>query len=215
MPLAGGGGGELLCWDCGESGVGNTGYCFGGVRKCLCCRHRCVRLKLTTSDPLMKAAMVDLAEAQPLPVKFGELSNAGAWAIASGRARRRRSREQLAARLLNGYASGLIEFGLTAPAFVGHVSERPVPSGYARLRGRTAEKVSNLRLESIGLTEASRLVLGHLDGTHDRAALIGLVEKWLEKQAGGEQTETARERAVRYVENILPVFAAECALLVG
>ncbi len=171
-----------------------------------------VKLKLTTSDPLMKGAMVELAEAWPLSVKFGELLKGALERL--NREGNAEDARQLAARLLNGYASGLLEFGLTRPTFVGHVSERPLASPYARLRGRIADRVNNLRLESVGLTEASRLVLAHLDGRHDREALITLVAQWLEKQPTTEKAEPAQERATHYVEHILPVMA-NSALLVG
>jgi methyltransferase-like protein len=135
---------------------------------------------LTTSDPLMKAAMHCLSDAEPLPLPFDAL-------LAAARARLGRDqnaaaadeRRQLATRLLNCYLSGLVDFGVSAPPFVGAASERPVASPYARLRAREGGKVVNLRLENVVLTAPSRLVLQHLDGTHDRAALVDLVAQWL------------------------------------
>ena len=75
---------------------------------------------------------------------------------------------QLATRLLNCYASLLVEFTETAPTYVTKVSSRPVASAYVRRCARQGHMVTNMRMESITLSEPSRLVLSQLDGRHDR-----------------------------------------------
>ena len=135
---------------------------------------------LSTADALMKAAMHCLAEAYPVPMPFDEL-------VAAARKRAGRAdgdATALASRLLNCYLSNVVEFSASPPRFVGRVSERPVASAYARHRaGEERGKVVNLRLESVELSAPARLALQHLDGRHDRAALVALVAAWLESAA--------------------------------
>jgi methyltransferase-like protein/SAM-dependent methyltransferase len=161
---------------------------------------------LTTRDPLMKAAMTHLSRIWPESIAYNDLLAAAAEgeAIASDHSR------QLATRLLHCYTSGLVEFSLSPPRFVARVSDRPLASPYARRRAREGQKVVNMRLESIVLTEPARLVLQHLDGQHDRAALVALVQASVEEQTSNE-TPTQAEQVV---DQLLSSFARG-ALLVG
>ena len=84
-------------------------------------------------------------------------------------------------RLLNCYASGLVEFSLAPANFEMTITEKPIAWPYARLRARTGEKITNQRLETIALSEPSRLVLQNLDGAHDRAALIDILTPWVQE----------------------------------
>ena len=123
---------------------------------------------------------------------------------------------QLATRLLNCYLSNLVEFSASPPGFVGKVSERPVASPYARLRAREGGTIVNLRLETVPLTAPSRLVLEHLDGRHDRAALAGLVALSLAEAAappGADPHDRPEVRAAAYVDALLPALA-QAALLI-
>jgi methyltransferase-like protein len=101
------------------------------------------------------------------------------------------------------------------------VSERPIASPYARLRARAGAKTTNLRLESLPLTPASRLVLQHLDGQHDRAALAALILDVIRSHppttpadAPATEEEPIESLAAKYVDELLPAFARH-ALLVG
>jgi methyltransferase-like protein/SAM-dependent methyltransferase len=187
---------------------------------------------LTTSDPLMKAVMHCLAEHDPLPLRFDGL-------LTAARTRLGRSdagtavdeRRQLATRLLNCYLSGVVDFSLSVSSFVGKVSEFPVASPYARLRAREGGKVVNLRLENVVLSAPSRLVLQHLDGRHNRVALVELVAQWLRKasvpavldvpgpqgsaagEAGGNRNGPPEVRAAAYVDALLKAFARGALLV--
>jgi len=185
---------------------------------------------LTTRDPLMKAAMAHLIEHWPLPIHFAELLDA---------ARRRlgpaapppseHDAHQLATRLLNCYTSNLVEFSLSPPGFVIDVTPRPRAGAYARLRAMAGDKTTNLRLETVALTPASRLILEHLDGRHDRAALLQLLTEWIKTVAptaplppvhAETQAPTAQPapldppeiRAAKYVDELLPAFARHALL---
>lgn len=161
---------------------------------------------LTTRDPLMKAAMTHLSRIWPESIVFGDLlaATAPGQAIASEHSLR------LATRMLHCYTSGLVEFSLSPPWFVARVSDRPLASPYAQWRAREGHKVVNMRLESTVLTEPARLVLQHLDGRHDRAALIALVQAWLD----GKTPNETPTKAEQYVDQLLQSFARG-ALLVG
>jgi methyltransferase-like protein len=179
-------------------------------------------LSLTTRDPLMKAAMLDLGEQWPVSVSFPDLLTAARQRLGpAAPASTDNDAHQLATRLLNCYTSNLVEFSLSPARCVREVSERPVASPYARLRARPGAKTTNLRLESIPLTPASRLVLQHLDGQHDRAALATLILDVIRSHppttpadAPATEEEPIESRAAKYVDELLPAFARH-ALLVG
>ena len=174
---------------------------------------------LSTRDPLMKAAMLGLVDAWPKSLSFDDLvvaanSRLSEIGVSADAAQRR----QLATRLLNCYTSGLVDFSLSPPAFITHVSQHPVASPYARLRAREGAKVINMKLQSIILDEPARSVLGQLDGTHDAAALADSVANRLEAQSAGKgkaiTREAAQQRATEYIGRLLPELA-RTALLVG
>jgi methyltransferase-like protein len=179
---------------------------------------------LSTADPLMRAAMHCLADASPMPLRFAALLAAARQRLghdgggAEGPAEEAR---QLAVRLLNCHLSNLVDLSISAPAFVRELSDRPLASPYARLRASEGPKVVNLRLESIVLAEPSLLVLQHLDGRHDRQALIDLITRWIESHppattqaAPTSPLDPPAVRAANYVDQVLQAFARS-ALLIG
>jgi len=161
---------------------------------------------VTTRDPLMKAAMLHLAQIWPESKSFSDLLAAAAH----GQAIAEEQSRLLATRLLHCYLSGVVEFSLSPPRFVTQVSDRPLASPYARRRAREGEKVVNMRLEATVLTEKSRLVLQQLDGKQDRAALAALVQARIDERATDDPAINAEE----YVDQLLQTFARG-ALLVG
>lgn len=188
------------------------------------------RSALTTRDPLMKATMVDLSRRWPLPVSFDQLLAAARARLKEPGAAGADQARQLAVRLLNCHASGIVEFTAAPSRFVIEVSDRPVASPYARLRAREGPKVNNMRLEALMLSEPALLLLRHLDGQHDQAALVELLAEWIEKAAFGAvlpasagddavTTDPAvaglppRERARRAVPQMLEAFARSALLL--
>ena len=66
----------------------------------------------------------------------------------------------------------LVELHVSPPRFAVEIGERPVASPLARLQAAAGRQVTNLRHESVELSELSRQVLRHLDGHHDRAAVL-------------------------------------------
>lgn len=131
---------------------------------------------LTTSAPIVKAALQHLAEIWPRSISFERL-----LAVARGRVSpvAIRDRETVAAEtqalgsaILTGYTVRLLELHLHEAEFVTKVAERPQASAGAREQARRSGRVTNQRHEVVTLDEFSRRVLMLLDGTRDRAALL-------------------------------------------
>jgi methyltransferase-like protein len=167
-------------------------------------------LTLTTRDPLMKAAMTRLGQIWPESIAFSDLLTASA----NGQPVSQDQSDQLAARVLRCYTSGIVELSLGPPRLVAHVSERPIASPYARLRAREGSKVVNMKLESIVLDELQRLVLQSLDGENDRAALVELVQEWLnEKASSSGDREKLPSSADECIDQLLRSFARGSLLI--
>jgi methyltransferase-like protein len=167
-------------------------------------------LTLTTRDPLMKAAMTQLGQIWPASIAFGDLLTAAAddQPVAEEQSL------QLATRLLRCYTLGIVELSLGPPRLVARVSERPIASPYARLRAREGSKVVNMKLESTVLDELARLVLQNLDGQHDRAALVALVQARLKDKSDLPDSSQTASSAETRVDEMLQSFARG-ALLIG
>jgi methyltransferase-like protein/SAM-dependent methyltransferase len=169
-------------------------------------------MTLSTNNPLVKTALVALAEAYPRAIHFEDLWTAIArrLAVAEGAAADGPfadggatdgsfTRETLAGALASCYRSNLVELHVHSAAFVCEPSERPCGSPLARLQAASVEVVTNLRHRSVRLGDIDRVVLEKLDGAHDRAALLamltGLVERGdLEIQHDGQQVLDPREK---------------------
>src|SRR5262249_52443000 len=91
--------------------------------------------------------------------------------------------------LLHLYTANLVELHAGSPAFVREVSARPVASPLARLQAAAGASATNLRHERVPLDEPDRPVLRHLDGSRDRAALLGLLAG-LNGALGGDRADT-------------------------
>ncbi len=57
--------------------------------------------------------------------------------------------------------------------------QRPLVSAVARLQAQREAYVTNMRHERINLDKANHRLLPYLDGSHDRAALIDILESWV------------------------------------
>jgi hypothetical protein len=109
--------------------------------------------------------------------------------------------------LLRAYAGGIIELHVEPPRFVSEPGQRPVASPLARLQSRQNGKVPNLRHYNIPLEDPlGRYLLGILDGSRDRAALleelVGLVES-------GELAVRGEENPVQEPQQVRELLAGE------
>jgi methyltransferase-like protein/SAM-dependent methyltransferase len=146
---------------------------------------------LSTDHPVTKAGMLYLIEMWPQSVPFNTLLDEARTRL-NGAACHEPSRmaqdtapcraandaQVLGANLLRayGYSDSLVELHVYAPHFVLEISECPVVSPVARLQAQTGTKVTNMRHERINLNGISCHLLRYLDGSHDRAALLDVLE---------------------------------------
>jgi SAM-dependent methyltransferase len=126
--------------------------------------------RFTVTDRLTKAALVTLNELWPSSVPVPEL-RARVQARLDGPGESGRG-ELLNEVIVDGFRTGIVELHSAEPGFAREVGAHPGASPYARLQSRTTGQVTNLRHRIVQLSEFDRLVLGQLDGTRDRAAIL-------------------------------------------
>ena len=132
---------------------------------------------LTTSDPLVKAALAHLKQIWPASTPFAELA-----ALAQSTARGRPAAvdrevmsaetESLATTFLRCFATATIELRHTAPRFVIQVSERPLASPLARAQALRGPRVTNRLHETVTLDDVQRQILTACNGERSTAELI-------------------------------------------
>ncbi len=88
--------------------------------------------------------------------------------------------EEVKTMLLEFYLKNIVELSIYPPQFTLFISECPLASPIARLQSEQGKDVTNLRYEVFTLNFATRQVLKHLDGTHDRAALLEVLRNSIE-----------------------------------
>lgn len=132
---------------------------------------------LSADSPIVKSALLCLHEAWPRALPFASLCALARARLGSGEGDAARDGEILAMDLLQIWrASEMVELHVYSPPFVLEISERPVASPLVRLQAAAGPRVTNLRHITIELDEVSRQVLRRLDGHHDVAALIPVLE---------------------------------------
>jgi 2-polyprenyl-3-methyl-5-hydroxy-6-metoxy-1,4-benzoquinol methylase len=107
-------------------------------------------LHLTASGPLMKAAMLCLAEAWPGSVPFPKLVSTACSRVEGGSVHGTQglaeSTDELGRSLLECYVSDMVELHSAPPCFFAQVGPRPAASRVARAQVQSGEKlVTNLR----------------------------------------------------------------------
>jgi methyltransferase-like protein len=185
-------------------------------------------LKLSTPEPLVKAALLCLAEAWPRSLSVEVLLRQAKERLRTSEgepvAVTAADRQMLGHTLLNFYASAstsLIELYLHPPRFAVEVGACPLASPLARLQAERGSVVTNLRHQTVTLGEVERHLLRFLDGKHDRkalsAALEGLVGSGeLTAQSDGQvlrEGPRLREVLGQAVGAQLPAFAQNALLL--
>lgn len=135
---------------------------------------------LTTSDPVVKAAMLHLRKVWPHSVPFTELA-ATARSFVAGRPVPVDSEIlsdaslQLARTLLRCFATSMIDLHVEQPTFTTQVSNTPETAPLARVQAARESAVTNRLHEYTPLDDIQRFVLRKLDGRTDMAALTDLV----------------------------------------
>jgi len=128
---------------------------------------------ITTTLPLLKAALVCLSEQRPRSLPFAELRDQAHARLGQSpdAVQSLQDTEVLAAALLRCHQCDLIDVYGQDAVFVVPASQRPQASPLARLQASHGEPVSNLRHRIVDVNDLDRFVLFHLDGTRDRVAL--------------------------------------------
>lgn len=137
------------------------------------------RITLSSREPLVKAAMIHLAEAWPRTIAFTELCEAARKLVQKDSKAESPSiswdRQVLGQALLSCYVSAptnYLTLNLNPIRFALTISNRPVASPLARLQADTSNRVTSLAHEIVALEEFDRQLVRHLDGNRDRAALL-------------------------------------------
>jgi len=180
---------------------------------------------LSTTNPIVKAAMTILAERWPQAILFSDLCTAArsrlgnqpsAPPVAAADA------QALGTDLLQCYAGGVVELRLRAPRFVMAASNMPIASPVARFLAEKGLRVTNLRHERVNLDHFNRQVLRQLNGQRDRAALLEVLTQLVGQgelaiQREGQpvhETAAVREILTQALNENLPKIA-RAALLVA
>ncbi|SIO61751.1 regulatory domain of a methyltransferase-containing protein [Singulisphaera sp. GP187] len=162
---------------------------------------------LSTNDPLIKAALVELFEIAPRSIRFAAL-----WERVLSRlgedpdSNPSRDPDHLKHALLRCFMSSLIQLRTKPPAFAIALSERPVASPLARVQAVDEERVINLRGRTVRLDPFERLVLRALNGSHDRRAVL---EALLMSVDSGEFSIHEGGRPIEDRDRIAQIFGGE------
>ncbi|HKB02450.1 MAG TPA: class I SAM-dependent methyltransferase [Gemmataceae bacterium] len=129
-------------------------------------------LSVTTGDPLVKAALVHLAEAWPGAVLVRALPAAALARLGRDAGPDAADTRLLLPSLLKCATPGAVEFRLTPPRLVATLSDRPRASALARFQAATGAPVVSLRHQVVPVDAPDRRVLRLLDGSRDRGQLL-------------------------------------------
>lgn len=142
--------------------------------------------KISSAEPVVKAAVKQLASQWPDAMSFSDLHAAAVKALPVGKRPRRSckrpsnkdkcaasdSEKALASSLMTFVGAGLVDAWLHPPRPLSPLGAKPVASSLARAQARRGNLISNFRHEQVMLDDTERHLIGLLDGEHDREALI-------------------------------------------
>jgi methyltransferase-like protein len=155
---------------------------------------------LSISHPVVKTVLCFLFEERPRPISFDALSaeletRLGPALAAAGS--RDEARDFLASVLLRCFLGNLVELHIQPPKFATQIGVRPRASPLARWQAAgEATRVTSLSHRVVELEPLDRIVLRHLDGTNDRAALLKiLTDRAARDVAPGDVDQLAPDRA--------------------
>lgn len=180
---------------------------------------------LTTSAPIVKAALLTAGEIWPLVLPFRALLDAAILRLGAkpDLANREQGGTSLAHFLLGCFtSSNMVELYLNPPTFVTELSARPAATPLARWQAKHGSLVTTQRHEPVVLSEAERHTACLLDGTRDRAALVrallDLVERGiLAPQKAGQQVTLEEEKRLVVEDTLTQILTqlGRSALLVA
>lgn len=143
---------------------------------------------LSVGSLLLKAVCLCLGEAWPQSLSFEALIQQVERLLTLVKGKQfkdtlilsREETNEIKTMLLTFYLKNIVELSVYPPQFTLKISEHPIASPIARLQSKQGKAVTNLRYEVFSLNFATRLILQHLDGQHDRAALLKVMRKSIE-----------------------------------
>ncbi len=181
---------------------------------------------LSTKEPLLKAAMLELRAAWPRPLPFRELLSLargrlhpGAQVIDAERAAN--DARNLARPLLRCYATTHVDLHAEPPQVAYTIPEQPAISKLARFQASQPGTVTNLLHDVVQLGDFERQVAKLLDGSRDRAAVIDtlaqlVADKTLVVHEKGQPVaDLAQVRTIlsKVLEDAIPSLARKNLLL--
>jgi methyltransferase-like protein/SAM-dependent methyltransferase len=162
---------------------------------------------LTTAYPIVKAALQYLAETWPQALPFEQVQTIAQARMQSGEdsdLQRSLDRSLLAGALLDGFlGSNLVEWHVHAAPVTGIISEQPVASRLARYQAVGQKTVTNLRHETVVLTDFERFLVRKLDGTRDREALTAELQRHLGEEGLGLPVEVLAAQAPEMIRRVV------------
>jgi methyltransferase-like protein/SAM-dependent methyltransferase len=180
----------------------------------------------STPHPIVKAALLVLAEAWPAAIPFGELLERARARLTNRPAQdptmMRKDERLLCEVLLKFFISvkGLVEFRLQPLRLTTRPGAQPLAWPLARSQARNGAKVTNLRHELVTLNDFSRQLLLRLDGKTSREELLrqlaGLVERDSLTIPGGTKItglEQIKGLLVPAIEQHIDLFMRQSLLL--
>jgi methyltransferase-like protein len=170
---------------------------------------------ISVSQPISKAAMLDLSEKWPRYVSVAELGQCARQRL-SGRASSQGATEAeelqiMGQSLVSAYTAaprpGIVDLRTSPPRYTSSISERPIASPLARYQAESANRVTNLRHEPTTLPELERRLLLNLDGTRGRPELLDILLRLVHRgdltvEEHGQKVE-APVRARELLSNVL------------
>lgn len=130
----------------------------------------------TTDHPLLKAALVHLGRSWPAPQRIDQLSQG----IRDLGLHDGVDESTLCRAMLECFQYGFIDLHAFPPPGTGRPGARPVASPLAREQARRGSNLLvNLRHRLVEVRDVERMVVQHLNGRHDRQALIGILTSTL------------------------------------
>ena len=166
--------------------------------------------KISSAEPVVKAAVKQLASQWPGTMSFGDLHVAAVHALPVGKRLHGSSKlpsdkdkcaaseteKTLASSLMTFVGAGIVQAWVHPPKPLSPVGAKPVASSLARAQARRGNLISNCRHEQVVLDETERHLIGLLDGEHDREALIDNLRSAF---AGGAMVITAKGDTLKEV----------------
>ncbi|RKZ85374.1 MAG: hypothetical protein DRR19_16485 [Candidatus Parabeggiatoa sp. nov. 1] len=194
---------------------------------------------LSVASPLLKAVCLCLGEVWPQSLSFDHLMQRVYKLLMMLEGDRSKEEgegfnatilssadiDEVRTMLLEFYLKNIVELSVYPPQFTMFISEYPIASPIARLQSEQGKDVTNLRYEVFTLNFTTRQMLKHLDGTHDRAALLEVLRQSIEngdltlykdenKQALTEvDAAELHDLMSHQVENVLQTLAKKAYLI--